>query len=76
MVSYIYDLTTHWRIWNPAFQIVRSQLNVIFDEERNAHSSFLHGYKTDLFEQPGETEYAEEMETDGDELLHDHPGTS
>jgi len=67
---------------------VRSQSDVIFDEERNAHASCLQGDPTDIFELPEETEYIEEIdsgdvflqaqdyETGGDGLLHDHAGTS
>jgi hypothetical protein len=29
MVGYIYDSTTLWRIWDPAFRVVRSQSDVI-----------------------------------------------
>jgi hypothetical protein len=75
MVSYVHDSTTLWRIWDPAFRVVRSQSDVIFDAERNAHSSCLHGDQTDIFELPEETEYVEEIETGGDGLLHDHAGT-
>jgi len=51
-------------------------LDVILDEERNAHASCLQGDQTDIFELPEETEYVEEIETGGDGLLHDHSGTS
>jgi hypothetical protein len=88
MVGYVHDSTTLWRIWDPAFQVVRSQSNVIFDEERNTHASCLPGDHTDIFELPEETEYIEEIdsgdgflqakdyETGGNGLLHDHAGTS
>jgi len=76
MVGYVHDSTTLWRIWDPSFRVVRSQSDVIFDEERNAHSSCLYGDQTDIFELPEETEYVEEIETGGDGLLHDHAGTS
>jgi len=76
MVGYVHDLTTLWRIWDPAFRVVRSQSDVIFDEERNAHSSCLHGDQTDIFKLPEETEYVDEIETGGDGLLHDHARTS
>ena len=76
MVSYLHDSTTLWRIWDPAFRVVRSQSDVIFDEERNAHASCLHGDQTDIFELAEETEYVEETETGGDGLLNDHAGTS
>jgi len=88
MVSYVHDSTTLSRIWDPAFQVVRLQSDVVFDEERNAHALCLQGDKTDIFELPEETEYIEEIdsgdgflwaqdyETGGDGHLHDHAGTS
>jgi len=76
MVGYVHDLNTLWRIWDPAFRVVRSQSDVIFDAERNAHSACLHGVQTDICELPEETEYVEEIETGGDGPLHDHAGTS
>jgi len=76
MVGYVHDSTTLWRIWDAAFQVVRLQSDVIFDEESNAHASCLHGDQTDIFELPEETEYVEEIETGEDGLLHDHAGTS
>jgi len=86
--GYVHNSTTLWRIWDPAFQIVRSQSNVIFVEERNTHASCLPGDHTDIFELPEETEYIEEIdsgdgllqaqdnETGGDGLVHDHAGNS
>jgi len=76
MVGYMHDSTTPWGLWDLAFRVVRSQSDVIFDEERNAHSSCLPGDQTDIFELPEETEYVEEIETGGDGLLHDNAGTS
>ena len=81
MVGYVHDSTTLWRIWEPAFQVVRSQSNVIFDKERNTHASCLPEEHTDIFELLEETEYievidhgdgllqAQENETSGDGLL-------
>jgi hypothetical protein len=68
MVGYVHDLTTLWRIWDPAFQVVRSQSNVNFDEERNTHASCLPGDHTDIFALPEETEYIDEIDN-GDGLL-------
>ena len=80
--------TTLWRIWDLVFQIVGSQLNVIFDEVSNLHTSCLPGDHTDIFELPEEAEYIEEIdsgdgllqtqdnEMGGDGLLHDHAGNS
>jgi len=76
MVGYVHDSTTLWRIWDPALQVVRSQSDVIFDEERNAQASCLRGDQTDIFDLPEETEYVKEIETGRDGLLYDHPGTS
>jgi len=75
MVGYVHDSTTHCRIWDPVFRVVRSQSDVIFDEERNAHASCLHGDQTAIFELPEETEYVQEIETAGEGILHDHAGT-
>ena len=88
MVGYVHNSTALWRIWDPAFRVVRSQSDVIFDEERNAQASCLQGDQTDIFELPEETEYIEDIdsgdgflqaqdyEMGGDELLHEHAGTS
>jgi len=76
MVGYVHNSTTLWRIWDPAFRVVRSQSDVIFDEERNAHTSCLHRDQTDIFELPEEMEYVEEIETGRDGLLYAHAGTS
>jgi len=76
MVGYVHNSTTLWSIWDPAFLVLKSQSDVIFDEERNAHISCPHGDQTDIFEIPEEKEYIEEIEAVGDGLLHDHAGTS
>ena len=76
MVGYVHNFTRLWRICDPAFRVVRSQSDIIYDEERNAHASCLHGDQTDIFELPEETEYVKEIETGGDGLLHDHTRTS
>jgi hypothetical protein len=76
LVGYVHDLTRLWRICDPSFRVVRSQLDVIFDEERNAHLSFLHGDKTNIFDLPDETEHVKEIYTGGDRLPLAHVGTS
>jgi len=76
MVGYVRDATTLWRIWDPALLVVRSQSDVIFNEERNTHASCLHADQTGIFEHPEEMEYVEEIETGRDGLLYDHAGTS
>jgi len=75
MVGYVHDSTTHWMIWDRAFRAVRSQSDVIIDEQSNAHTC-LHRDQREIFEVPEEMEYVEEFETGGDGLLHDHAGTS
>jgi hypothetical protein len=88
MVGYVHNSTTLLRIWIGAIQIVKSQSNVIFDEERNTHASGLPGAHIDNFELPEETEniqaidsgggdlQAPDNETDGDGLLQDHTANS
>jgi len=76
IVGYVNESTTLWSLWDPAFRIVRSQSDVIFDEERNAHTSSLEGDQTDILELPEEKDYVKEIETGGDGLLTDHAGTS
>jgi hypothetical protein len=76
MVSYRYDSTTLWSVWDPAFRVLTSQSDVIFAEERNVHSPCQHGDQTDLFELPEETEYVEEIETGRYRLIYDRAGTS
>jgi len=71
MFGYVHDSTTHWGIWDPSFQVIRSQSNVIFDEERNTQASWLPGDHTGILELPDETEYIEEIDS-GDGLLHAH----
>jgi hypothetical protein len=71
MVGYVHDSTTIWRIWDPAFEVVRSQSNVIFDKERNTHTSCLPRDHTDIIEPPEEMEYIEEI-NNGDGLLQAH----
>ena len=64
MVGYGHNSTTLWRIWAPAFQIVRSQWNVIFDKERNTQASCLPGDLTDIIELPEATEYIKEIDSE------------
>ena len=39
MVGYVHDSTTTWKAWDREFSTVRTQPDVVFDEERNAHVS-------------------------------------
>jgi hypothetical protein len=67
MVGYTHDSTTLWRIWDPNFQVVRAQSEVIFDEERNAYVSCTTD-GIDIFGLAEDAEYIEELHT-GDGLL-------
>jgi len=69
MVAYTHDSKTLWRIWDPEFQEVKAQSEVVFDKERNAHMSCQHGSnEIDIFGLPEDEEYLEETDT-GDEPL-------
>lgn len=65
MVGYIHDLTILGRMWHPGLQAVRSQSNVIVDNERNGHTSYLFRDQTDIFELPDEMEYIKEIDSGG-----------
>jgi hypothetical protein len=63
MVGYIHDSKTLWRIWDPEFQRVKAQTEVIFDKERNTHMSCQHESNeidTDIFGLPEDKEHIEE----------------
>lgn len=63
MVSYTQNSKTLWRIWDPEFQMVKAQTEVILDKERNAHMLCQHESKeinTDMFGLPEDEEYIEE----------------
>jgi hypothetical protein len=69
MVGYTHDSKTLCRIWDPEFQKVKAQSEVIFDEERNAHMPCQHGSnQVDIFGLPEDEEYVDEIDT-GDEPL-------
>jgi hypothetical protein len=77
MVRYVHDSTTLWTRWDPAFQVVRSQSNVIFDEEKNTHALCLLGDDTDIFKLPGDgLLQTQDNETGGDGHLHDQAENS
>jgi hypothetical protein len=64
IVGYTQNSKTLWRIWDPEFQKVKSQSEVIFDEERNAHRSCLHEsneIETNMFGLSEDKEYMEEQ---------------
>jgi len=69
MVGYTHDSKTLWRIWDPEFQKVNVQSEVVFDEERNAHMSCQHGSnEIDIFGLPEDEEYVNEIDTGGEPL--------
>jgi len=75
MVGYTHDSKSLWRIWDPEFQRVKTQLEVVFDEARNALMSCQHGSnEIDMFGLPEDEEYVEETDT-GDEPLRDSQPT-
>jgi hypothetical protein len=60
--GYTHDSTTLWRIWDPNFQVVQAQSEVIFDEEWNAYVSCTTD-GIDIFGLPEDAEYIEELHT-------------
>ena len=74
MVGYTHDSKTLWRIWNPEFQSVKTQSEVVFDEERNAHMSCQHrSNKIDMFGSPEDEEYGEETDIRDEPLRDSQP---
>jgi len=64
MVGYVHDSEMLWMLWDPEFQRVKAQSEVVFDEERNAHMSCQHGSnEIDIFGLPEDKEYVEETDT-------------
>jgi hypothetical protein len=43
MVGNTHDSKTLWRIWDPQFQKVKAQSEVVFEDERPANMSCQHG---------------------------------
>ena len=69
MVGYTHDSKTLWSIWDPEFQKVKAQSEVVFDVERNAHMSCQHGSnEIDIFWLPEDEEYVDETDTGGEPL--------
>jgi len=65
---------TLWRIWDPKIQRVKTQSEVVFDEERNAHMSCQHGSnEIDMFGLPEDWEYVEEKDTRDEPLRDSQP---
>jgi len=54
-------------IWDPAFQLVKSQCDNIFHWERNTHNYSQHADKAEIFELPEKTEHIKDIETGQDE---------
>jgi len=74
-VGYTHESKSLWRIWDPEFQRVKTQAEVVFDEERNAHMSCQHGSnEIDMFGFPEDEQYVKETDT-GDEPLRDSQPT-
>jgi hypothetical protein len=69
MVGYIDDSKTLSRIWDPEFQKVKAQSEVVFDEERNANMSCQHGSnEIDIFGLTEDEEYVDKIDTGDDPL--------
>ena len=64
MVGYVHDSTTTWKVWNPEFNAVRTQSDVIFDEERNAHISCPEPEEADPLGLPQEEVHVEVLDTE------------
>jgi hypothetical protein len=67
MVGYVHDSTTMWRIWDLQLKTVRTQSDVVFDEERNAYTSCLQSLKKSNRAVPaeaGDSEITEIEDTD------------
>ena len=64
MVGYVHDSTTIWKVWDPEFNVVRTQSDVIFDEERNAHISCLEPEEADPLGLPQEEAHVEVLDTE------------
>ena len=65
MVGYAHDSTTMWRVWDPQFQVVRQQSDVIFDEVRNAYISCPQEHaEKDIFGLPQDEVHIEEIDTE------------
>jgi len=74
MVGYTHDSKTLWRIWDPEFQKVKAQSEVVFDEERNAHRSCQPGSnEIDMFGLPEDEEYVDEKDTRDEPLRDSQP---
>jgi len=74
MVGYTQDSTTLWRIWDSEFQMVKTQSEVVFDEEWNAHLLCQHGStEIDMVGLPEDEGYVEETDTSDEPLRDSQP---
>jgi hypothetical protein len=75
IVGYTHNSKSLWRIWDPEFQRVKTQSEVIFDKERNTHMPCQHGSnEIDMCGLPEDQEYMEETDT-GDQPVRDSQPT-
>jgi hypothetical protein len=64
MVGYPNNSKMLCRIWDPEFQRVKAQSEVVFDQERNAHMSCQHeSNEIHIFELPEDEGYVKESDT-------------
>jgi hypothetical protein len=83
MVGYVHNSTTTWRIWGREFNTIRTQSDVIFNEERNSYVSYpqsfkrKHGSETtkiDIFDLPQYEVHTEIIDKDpggtDEEMIH------
>jgi len=74
VVGYTHDSKTLWRLWDPKFQRVKTQLEVVFDKEWNAHTSCQHGSNViNKFGFPEDEDYDEETDTTDESLRDSQP---
>jgi len=75
ILDYTHDSILLWRIWDPKFQRVKTQSEVVFDEEMNAHLLCQHGTnEITMFGLPQDEDYVKETDT-GDAPLRDRQPT-
>jgi len=75
MVRYTHNWKTLWRLQEYIFRRVKTQSEVVFDEDRNPHMPCQHGSnESDVFRLADDEEYVKETDT-GDELLQDSQPT-
>jgi hypothetical protein len=74
MVGYTDDSKILWWLWDPEFQKVKAQSDVVFDSQRNAPISWpCESNEIDIFELPENEKYARESDTGNDPLRHSEP---